>query len=406
MFRRTAFAVPLAVLWCVGAAEAQTVLTVDRVLELVEQQSPQVLLARARVLQAEGGLTTAQTRLATNPELDLFLGGRDTATGNLLETEFSLLQRFEIGGQRGHRIAGATAAVSQQTFEVSAVALDAQTTALEALYRAAHALEVRRLADDALGLAEESLRAAQARYEAGETAVLDVNVARVEQARARREQLAAAARLEGTFGVLREILALPAGEPLRVDVPFRTPEVPTLEALLARLAERPDVRALSAGVSQADAELQLSRASRTPDLFGGVGLRREEGEPVAGVRIGLSLPLFQRQTGAIATATARLSQARTALEARQRALDARLRAAHAQYTLAAQAADVIASTALPLLAENEGLTRESYQAGKIGLLELLVIQRQGFAARREALDAQLEASIGAIEVRGVAGVIR
>jgi cobalt-zinc-cadmium efflux system outer membrane protein len=406
MFRRTAFAVPLAMLWWAGAAGAQTVLTVDRVLDLVEQQNPEVLLARARVLQSQGVLTTARSRLATNPEIDFFLGTRDKLGGNTAEVEFSMLQRFEIGGQRDQRIASATAGISQQTFEVGAVALEAQTTALAALYRAAHAIEVRRVADDALGLAEEALRAAQARYEAGETAVLDVNVARVEQARARREQLAAAARLEGTLGSLRELLGLPAREPLRVEIPLRTPDVPALDVLLSRLPERPDVRALSANVTQSEAALNLARATGKPDLFAGFGLRREEGEPVAGVRLGMTLPVFQRQTGPIATTTARLAESRTALEARQRALEARLRAAHAQYTIAVQAADAIASTALPLLVENEGLTRESYQAGKIGLLELLVIRREGFAARREALDAQLDASVAAIEVRGVAGMIR
>jgi outer membrane protein TolC len=56
--------------------------------------------------------------------------------------------------------------------------------------------------------------------------------------------------------------------------------------------------------------------------------------------------------------------------------------------------------------ENEQLSRESYRAGKIGLLELLVIRRQGFAARSEALDAQLESTLTALDVRGIAGVVR
>jgi outer membrane protein TolC len=87
-------------------------------------------------------------------------------------------------------------------------------------------------------------------------------------------------------------------------------------------------------------------------------------------------------------------------------LAARLRTAHTRYTLAARAADTIASEALPLLNENQQLTRESYQAGKIGQLDVLVIQRAGFTARREALDAQLEAMLAALDVRGIAGLLR
>ena len=120
----------------------------------------------------------------------------------------------------------------------------------------------------------------------------------------------------------------------------------------------------------------------------------------------MTLPLFQRQTGAVAVASGRVSEARTALQAKQVALTARLQSAYTRYTIASQAADALSTGARPLVQENEQLTRESYEAGKIGLLELLVIRREGFAARREALDAQLEASLAALEVRGIAGVIR
>ena len=265
---------------------------------------------------------------------------------------------------------------------------------------------MRRVTDEALALAEEAVRATQARYQAGETAVLDVNVARVELARSRREQLAAVARLEGAVGELREVPALPPQEPVQVEGPLRPLDVPPVNALLARLPERADLQAFGANLTQAEAELKLAQAPRTPDLFGGVGWRREEAEPVIGARIGLTLPLFQRQTGAIAVASARISGTKLALEARRVALDVRLRAAHAQYTTATQAAEAITSDVLPLVKENEELTRESYQAGKIGLLESLVIRRQGFTARREALDAQLDVALAAIEVRGIAGAIR
>lgn len=396
----------LILLFPLSAVAQERVLTRDTVLDLAARQNPEVLLAQARVAQAQGGLMTARTRLATNPEIDVFLGTRDTSVGRSTEHEFSLLQRFEIGGQRGHRIAAASAGVTQRTFEVDATALQAQIAALAAFYRAVHTQQVQRLSEEALALAEEAVRAAQARYEVGETAVLDVNVARVELARARREQLTAVAHFEGALGELRELLALPAHEPLRLQAPLQVDAAPQLDVLLSRLPERADLQALRANVSQAEAESRLARSARTPDVFGGVGLRREEGEPVTGARFGLTLPVFQRQTGAIAAAGARIAELKTALQTRQVALESRLRAAHTRYTTALRAAESITSDAIPLVEENERLTRESYGAGKIGLLDLLVIRRAGFAARREALDAQLEAVLAAIEVRGVAGAIR
>jgi cobalt-zinc-cadmium efflux system outer membrane protein len=407
MFRCAVCAAPLALLCCAASSESQTVLTVDRVLELAELRNPDVAIARTRTGQAEGALATAQVRLPANPETDLFIGSRDPAVGGRsTELEFSFLQRFEIGGQRDHRIAAATAGVTLRTLEIGVAVLEAQTLALSAFYRAAHAQETVRVTEEAVGLAEEAVTAAQARYEAGETAVLDVNVARVELARSRREQLVAASRREGAVAELREVLALPPGESVVVQAELRTVDLPAIDVLLARLPERADLRALTANLGQAEAELQVARATQRPDVFAGIGFRREEGEPVAGARFGLTLPLFQRQAGAIMTASARISELKMALEARRIALETRLRGAHARYTIAAQAAAAIASTAIPLLEENEQLTRDSYQAGKIGLLELLVIRREGFAARREALDAELESTLAAVQVRGVAGVLR
>jgi cobalt-zinc-cadmium efflux system outer membrane protein len=407
MFPRSACTALAALLCCAPSARSQTVLTVDRVLDLAERQSPEVLIARTRTAQAQGALETARLRLPANPEVDGFLGSRSDSSGaRSVDSELSFVQRFEVGGQRAYRIAAATAAATQHDFEIGASVLDAQTAALSAFYRAVYAQETRRLMDEARALAEEAVRAARARYQSGETAVLDVNVARVELARARRDQLTAASRMEGALAELRAILALPTQEPVVVQAALRAPEVPAVDVLLARLSERSDLRALTAGVDQAEAELSLTRATRAPDLFAGIGWRREDQEPVAGVRFGLTLPLFRRQTGAIVTAAGRVSEARAALEARRVALEARLRGAYARYLIAQQAAEVITATAVPLVTENEQLSRESYQAGKIGLLELLVIRREGFAARREAVDAQLEATLTALEARGIAGVLR
>lgn len=420
----------------VSSADAQDrVLTPGVVLDLVATQNAEVVLARARAAQALGALTTARARLPENPGVSGFLGSRESLDGSrAFEAEFSISQRFEIAGQRGHRIAAATAAAGQRNADVEATVLEAQTVALAALYRAAHAQQRVELADAAMTLAEAAARAAQGRYEAGDTAILDVNVAKVEVARATREQLAAAAQLEGARGELRELLALPPEMRVAVDAPLalasagdgtRTgagvgagagsgvaasppalPALPALDVLMASVQARPDVKSLEAAASQAEAELQLARAARMPDVIGGFGVRREEREPVVGGIFGISIPLFQRQTGAIATATARVSEARAAVQARVAVLSARLHTAYAKFALAARAAEAIAATAVPLTTENERLTGESYQAGKIGQLDLLVIRREGFAARREALDAQLEAMLAALTVRGVAGMLR
>jgi outer membrane protein, heavy metal efflux system len=142
MFRRSACAA-LAALLCATSAQSQTVLTVDRVLDLAERQNPDVLIARTRTAQAQGALETARVRLPANPEVDAFLGSRSDSSGtHSVESELSFLQRFELGGQRGHRVAAATAGATQRDLEIGATVLDAQRAAVLSFYRAVHAQEV------------------------------------------------------------------------------------------------------------------------------------------------------------------------------------------------------------------------------------------------------------------------
>jgi outer membrane protein TolC len=162
-------------------------------------------------------------------------------------------------------------------------ALTARAATSAAFYRALHAERSRDVAREAEQLADDLGTAAQARFEAGETAILDVNLAHVEQARARRERLSAEGLLERAYGELREILALPPESTVGVVGDWTGVAPPSLAALLLRVAERPDVRSLTAGVTEADADWRLTRAMRRPDLIAGVGLRREAGEPIAGL---------------------------------------------------------------------------------------------------------------------------
>jgi cobalt-zinc-cadmium efflux system outer membrane protein len=385
-------------------AQANQPFTLDQVLELAGRQNSEVLVARAREVEARGRLTTARARFATNPELDLFLGSRQQSVGGSTpEVDFDMFQRVEVGGQRGLRIESATAQITQRSAEIDMAALTARAATAAAFYRALHAERLRSIAGQAEQLAAELGDASKARFEAGETAVLDVNLARVEQARTRRDRLSAEGLLERAYGELREILALPPETTVAVQGDWSSTALPSLDALLLRVAERPDVRSLAAGLNEADADWRLTRAMRRPDLIAGAGLRREDGEPVAGAHVGLSVPLFQRNAGALASAAARIDAARLSLDARRRALETRIRSAYTQYMAALEALNALTAGGLPLIEENEQLARESYLAGKLNLIDLLVIRREGFAARRETLDAQLNVALAATELRLAAG---
>jgi len=391
-----------------SSVSAESVLTLELVLELARTQNPEVLIARAREAEAQGRLSTARVVLASNPELDVFAGPRDLRAprqGSATDLELSATQRFEIGGQRGFRMGAANALIEQRRAETSAASLDAAARAATAFYRALHAQLARDVADGAMRVAEGILQAAEARFQAGETALFEVNLARVEKARATRERLNARMLIERAYGDLRVVLGLDPTASMAVQGDWPAAEPNTLEGMLEAMSARPDVRGLSAAVSGAEAEWRLAQAERHPDVLAGLGVRREEMEQTVGGRIGLSIPLFQRNAGAIASALARLDEARTALQTRRRTLETWVRAAHAQYVSARDAAAAVREDVLPLLEENARLAQESYQAGKISLIDVLVVRRETFAAHREALEAQLALALAITELRQAAGRI-
>jgi outer membrane protein TolC len=149
-------------------AQANQALTLEQVLELAARQNPEILVARAREVEARGHLATASVRLANNPDLDLFLGSRrQSAGGSTPEVDFNVLQRLEIAGQRGLRIESATAQITQRSADIDMAALTARASTAGAFYRALYAQRSRDIARQAEQLADDLSSAAQARFQAG-----------------------------------------------------------------------------------------------------------------------------------------------------------------------------------------------------------------------------------------------
>ncbi len=407
MRRRAGVVVPIALLVFAATAASQTVLSLEQVQALARRQSPDVLVSRAREPEAAGRLTTAQSRLPANPDLDAFIGTRGAeGGGRTFDLELAALQRFEVAGQRGFRVAAARAGIGRRRALTDDAAAFAVAEATRSFYGLLHAQQAEAFARTAESVANEVLGAAQARFEAGEIPVLDVNVARMELARARQQTLAAVATRERAIGELRALLAITDDGPMTVAGSWATDAGIDLPDLLQRLEQRPDLQSLRLAITEAEAEWQLAKASGRPDVIGGVGVKREETHTAVGARIGITLPVFRRNAGPVASASARIEQARLAVDARRLSLESRLRGLFAAYQAARRAVDVFQGQALPSLEDNEQLARESYDAGKIGLIEYLLIRRESLSVRQQQLDTALAASLASVDVRAVAGVLR
>ncbi len=169
-----------------GNARAQSVrLSLADVLARARSGSPAVLIARARVEEARGRLAGARVRFRDNPYMDVTSGRRRTFDGrSTTDLEIGLLQTFETGGQRAARIAGAEAEIASELATTDDAARRALAAVASAYLQHQLSVERRTLLAQIEDNAAEVLRIAQRRYDAGDIAVLDVNLAKATAVRA------------------------------------------------------------------------------------------------------------------------------------------------------------------------------------------------------------------------------
>ena len=344
------------------------------------------LLEEAALLRAAQG-RARQASAVPNPQLGVevenVLGSAPYSGYSQAQTTVSLSQPLELAGQRGARVRAGRAEVDLAVARVRQGQADFAYD-LAVAYAAAEFAQSRaaRLAED-LARSDEDLRMARALVDAGREAPL--RVAQAEAAQAAAQADLALARVDASMGLAA--LAGLVGEAV--------PYVGIAHSLLSRPtapAQSADSVPLSPAVATARAERELAdrrvgveQKRALPQLAVSVGLRKFRGDDATAWVGGLSvsLPLFDRNSGAIAASRAErdaadLRSTAAGLEA-QRAW----RGAQAQ-SLAAGSRVTAAERGELASQEAYRLARIAYEAGRAPLAELL-------ATRRALTDAQLRA---------------
>ena len=397
-----------AVAACVAAptpVPAQTVLTYEGTIARAREQAGAVIVARARVAEAEAERLNVSPRFRDNPLIDVSAGPRSGGTRST-DIEIGVFQQFETGGQRRARMTGADAVIDRHRADVDEarrrVVLDAVTAYLDGIA----AGERLRIAEEGDTVSRDLLNVTERRYALGDIAAIDVNLARIDAARSAAALRGARADLATAVGRLRAVLRLPGGEPIELQGSLDLPAPAPLDALRRSLDDRPDFAARRAEQREAEARIQLGRALRRPDLGFRVGYEREEGNNVVLGGLTVALPAFQRGLGTVAGGAARASTSRLELETARDAALAELEAAYAVHHQHATLAKTFAAEAVPSLDDTQNLARRSYDAGELNLMDLLLIRRDGLETRTMLIDRRLEAARSRVAVDYVAGVLR
>jgi cobalt-zinc-cadmium efflux system outer membrane protein len=394
-------------------AAAPTTLTLDEAMRLAEAAHPSVLAREAQLAAAEGTRREAAAWLFNNPELGTeAIRRRANATGSSWnEWAIGIAQPFETGGQQAKRREAAAAGLDALRAEVDDVRRQARVEAATRFLAVLAAQRRVQLEQRSVDLFERSAQAVAKRRAAGEDTRLDANVALVEAERARNALALAGERLIDARSELGSAVRLPpsalpevAGE-LRPAVDGPLPY--GLEQLLASAQNLPRQRALAAREEAARARLGVERGNRNPNVTVGVHAGREgpsDGrEGIVVLSLSVPLPLFKQNDAAIGQAMTDLTQAEVERAAALRDTEVRVRQLWSRLASQRERIQRLQRVLVPASTDNQQLSARSREAGQIGLLDQLLVNRQAIDAERDLIDLLAEMHTTRIELEYAAG---
>lgn len=365
---------------------------IEDAVRIALERNPELASLGAEVSAARARLDGATLLVQRNPEVSLGAGSRRTDGERSPDLEVEVAQEVEIFGERAARIDAARAALAsaEGRYQARRVELAAETR--ESFARAVAAERLLTVAREARELAGAVESAAARRLEVGEASQIEVNSARVEVGRAASEVAEALRRREAALAELRLLIAVDPARDLALAgelAPLALPERADPSSILSVAREqRADLRAAREDLQAAAAERRLAGREALPKPRLGARFVREGEEDAILGTLSFDLPLVNRNQAGRGVAGARFVQAQRALEAAERRVSQEVRLALARLEAARDAARAFEGEVVRAMEENLRLVATAYQAGKIGLFELLVLRRDALDARRGRIRAQ------------------
>lgn len=366
---------------------------------------PSLDVARAQWAVAKGQEGMAAER--PNPTVDMTPGFNSTTGYGAPISPWivtaALILPVETAGKRGYRMAQAQYLSEAAHLQIAQTAWLLRHQVREAMLDLYAADETEVLLREGLRLREDNVRLLQQMHALGAIAANELGQARIlrDQIRlagldAGQQRVQARMRLAAALGVPGRALASTrfSFESFQV-LPG---EVPSVEARRQALLHREDLLAALAEYQASQSALQLEIARQYPDLQLGPGYEFDQSENKWMVGLSLTLPVFNRNQGAIATAQAQREEAAARFRSLQTEIIGTIEQAVASYRASRTKMETAESLAAEFRATVER-TRKMYEAGEVPALDVTAAELEQNANAVNQLNARVEAlrSLGRLE---------
>ncbi|MBI5545348.1 MAG: TolC family protein [Deltaproteobacteria bacterium] len=377
-----------------AAAQPRTISWADLV-RLVDEH-PRLREASSRTVAAQAGVAAAGA--IPNPSLDATFGrgaSQDGPKEARFEHAYELTIPLDWLAQRGPRVEAARAGLDEARAQARALRREVLCQLGTLFWNAAfdHA-RVESLEELEAQVAQVA-RLVGLRVEKGEARPIEVPRTETELERVRNELAAARSLLKAHRGQLQ--LWIPslagAGWAIAQGALEALPKVPEPETSLGAVQDHPSLEAGRARVRALDAEATFERRQRVPAVSVKGFVATELDRQSIGAGVGVTIPVWNWNSG-------RIAQAEAARDAEQHRLDAQAR------ELLASASEALSSCAqgeqsatryrdqiLPRAEKAAHMLERSLQIGETTLLDVLDSRRVLGEARREYLAALLQTQL-------------
>jgi cobalt-zinc-cadmium efflux system outer membrane protein len=410
LVRGTVFSLFLSACACLPVLAEPVPRSINEIVALAMKHS-----AELAALEKE---TTAKQALAIqvgtlyNPTLEL-QGTTGSLTGSPEERSVSVGVNQEIplnNKLRLRRESGQREAEIQQRLRDNAVRLlrdEVATLALDYLLTSKR-LE---LAKDLGQLNQDLVVIAGERFKAGDIPELELNLAKVELARAEnrllevdRERIPLRIKIASLTGLNESDITLSDSLSAQKVSPV------TQEIVKQALASRPDLLALSSERDKAETENRLAEAEALPNLTAGLfaqwqrsltevgGMSSTSSDTQLGLRLSMPIPVFDRNQNGQAAARSRWNAADSRRLAMERSITAEVEATASRLSSSERILALFEKGIIPQLKENLNLTQEAYRIGEVGILSVIEEQKKFFEVHDGYLSAQHSRSVALIKL--------
>lgn len=350
--------------------------------------SPSIAQASARVRALRG--MSLQAGLSPNPTVG-YVAGEVGNEGQAGQQGAFVSQEIVTAGKLRRNRAIVSAEIARAEQELVATQQRVRTDVRQQFYNALLAQRRVSLAKDLVNVTGEAVSASKSLLDAQEIPLAGLLQTEVQQQNSQLLLTTAENQLDQAWRNLAAVIG--DANLTKRHLEGQVEELPSMmgwqEQLTRLQAESPEIAAAVCDIERARRALSRACVEPVPNINTQFSVQYDYAteDTIAGVQVGIALPLWNRNQGGIRQAQAAVTEATSNVQRVELDLQQRLSNTFRQYSDANATAAAYANNILPRTKQTMEIVRKAYEQGEVSYLELLMAQKTFSETNLNYLDA-------------------